>query len=141
MTSLNWQIFALGSAVFAALTAIFGKIGVSEMNSNLATLIRTIIIIAMTALILSIRGEWQKPENLSFRGISFLVASGLCTGFSWLCYYRALQLGEASKVAPIDKLSVVFVLAFSFLFLGEAFSIKTLVGGLLISIGAVVLVL
>ena len=137
----SWQIFALGSALFAALTAIFGKIGVSDVNSNLATFIRTIVILLVTAGIISFRGEWQKPETLSNRTLLFLILSGIATGLSWLCYYRALQLGSASKVAPVDKLSVVFVMIFAVLFLGEAFTMKTVLGVLLISVGAIVLAL
>lgn len=137
----SWQIFALGSALFAAMTAIFGKIGVSDVNSNLATFIRTIVILLVTAGIISFRGEWQKPETLSNRTLLFLILSGIATGLSWLCYYRALQLGPASKVAPIDKLSVVFVMIFAVLFLSEAFTLKTVLGVLLISVGAIVLAL
>lgn len=137
----SWQIFALGSALFAALTAIFGKIGVSDVNSNFATFIRTVVILMVTAGIISLRGEWQKPETLSARTILFLVLSGIATGLSWLCYYRALQLGPASRVAPIDKLSVAFVIIFAVLFLGESLTLKTIFGGLLITAGAVVLAL
>lgn len=102
----GWLPYALGSAMFAALTAIFGKIGVESISSNLATFVRTIVILITTALILTCRHEWQRPQNLSGRGAAFLVLSGLATGLSWLCCYRALQFGPASKVAPIDKLSV-----------------------------------
>jgi transporter family protein len=126
----SWQIFALGSAFFAALTAIFGKVGVSEINSNLATLIRTAIILFLTAIIISFKGEWQKPEALSTRGIIFLILSGCATGLSWLCYYRAIQLGPVSRVAPIDKLSVVLVLLFAATFLGELITWKVALGGL-----------
>ncbi len=138
---MNWQIYALGSAIFAALTAIFGKIGVAEINSNLATFIRTIVILAVTALLISFRDEWQRPENLSTKGILFLVLSGIATGFSWLCYYRALQLGPASRVAPIDKLSVVFVVLFALLFLGENFTWKVGLGALFVSAGALLMAL
>ncbi len=137
----SWQIFALGSAFFAALTAIFGKIGVSGINSNLATLFRTVVVLFVTAGIISLRGEWQKPENLPGRTILFLVFSGVATGLSWLCYYRALQLGPVSQVAPIDKLSVAMVIVLSFIFLGEALTLKTILGGLLITGGAVILLL
>ena len=140
-TLSSWQIFALGSAIFAALTAIFGKMGVADINSNLATFIRTVVILVVTAGIISFRSEWQKPETLSARTILFLVLSGIATGLSWLCYYRALQLGPASKVAPVDKLSVVFVLIFAVLFLGESLTWKTILGGLFISAGAILLVL
>jgi len=137
----NWQIFALGSALFAALTAIFGKVGVSGMNSNLATFIRTIVILLVTAGVVSLRGEWQKPENTSGRTVLFLVLSGVATGLSWLCYFRALQLGPVSKVAPIDKLSVVIVVLLAIFFLGESPTIRTLFGSVLIAVGAIVLAL
>jgi len=134
---MDWRIFALGSAVFAALTAVFGKIGVSEINSNLATLIRTFVILLVTAALITYRSEWQRPEVWSGKSVLFLVLSGIATGLSWLCYYRALQLGPASKVAPIDKLSVVFVMIFALLFLGESLTWKTALGALFISAGAV----
>ena len=138
---LDWKLFALGSAFFAALTAIFGKVGVSEMNSNLATFVRTIVILIVTALLVTFRNEWQKPETLSHKGILFLVLSGIATGLSWLCYYRALQLGPASRVAPIDKLSVVFVVIFALSFLGEQFTWKVGLGAFLVSAGAVLMAL
>lgn len=125
----SWLLFALGSAFFAALTALFGKIGVAGINSNLATFIRTIVILMVTAGILSLRGEWAKPSGLPWHSWVFLVLSGVATGLSWLCYYRALQLGPVSKVAPIDKLSVAFVIVLSLLFLGEQASWPVLVGG------------
>ena len=137
----NWFLFALGSAFFAALTAIFGKIGVSEINSNLATFFRTIIILLVTAAIISFRSEWQKPETLSSKSIIFLTLSGLATGFSWLCYYRALQLGPVSKAAPVDKLSIVFVFLFAILFLGEKLSFKAAVGAVLVSSGVLLMAL
>lgn len=133
----HWLIFALGSAVFAALTAILGKLGVSEINSNLATLIRTLVILFMTIGIVTLRGDWQPLGKLSPFGISMLILSGIATGFSWLCYYRALQLGPASKVAPIDKLSVAIVIVIAALFLKESLTWKTALGGLLITAGAV----
>jgi transporter family protein len=133
----SWLVFALGSAFFAALTAIFGKIGVSEIPSNLATFIRTIVILIVSAGIVSLRGEWRKPETISMHSVLFLVLSGIATGLSWLCYYRALQLGPASRVAPIDKLSVPLVMTMAFLFLGETASLKTLLGGALIVAGTV----
>lgn len=135
----DWRIFALGSAVFAALTAIFGKIGVMTINSNLATFIRTIVILLVTAAIISFRKEWRAPESIDQRSILFLVLSGIATGASWLCYYRALQLGPASKVAPIDKLSVVLVIVLAILFLGEQLTLKTALGGLLVVAGSLVL--
>jgi transporter family protein len=135
----SWLVFALGSAFFAGLTAILGKVGVTQINSNLATFIRTIVILIVTAAIVSWRSEWEPLNRLSSRGLLFLVLSGLATGASWLCYYRALQLGPASQVAPIDKLSVVFVLLVAWLCLGEAMTWRVAVGGLLIVAGAVTL--
>lgn len=139
--TLSWQIFALGSAIFAALTAIFGKIGVQEMNSNLATFLRTIVILIMSAILITSRGEWVKPESLSTKSLIFLILSGVATGFSWLCYYRALQMGPASKVAPIDKLSVVFVVIFALLFLGEQLTWKVALGTLFVGVGALLMAL
>ena len=135
----SWLLFALGSAFFAALTALFGKIGVAGINSNLATFIRTIVILRVTAGILSLRGEWARPANLSPHAWLFLVLSGIATGLSWLCYYRALQLGPVSKVAPIDKLSVAMVIVLGFLVLGEKPTLPVLVGGGLILAGAIVI--
>lgn len=137
---MSWQIFALGSAFFAALTAIFGKIGVSEINSNLATFIRTIVIMIVTAMIITWRQEWQRPEAVSMKAIIFLVLSGIATGFSWLLYYRALQLGEASKVASVDKFSVFLVVIFSILFLGETVNLKSSIGIGLILCGTILLI-
>jgi transporter family protein len=135
----NWQIYALGSAFFAGLTAILGKVGVQAINSNLATFIRTVVILVVTALIISFRSEWQRAETISFRTILFLVLSGITTGLSWLCYYRALQLGPASKVAPVDKLSVAFVIILALVFLGEKLTIKTAIGVCLVISGSLVL--
>ncbi|MBY0413479.1 MAG: EamA family transporter, partial [Bdellovibrionales bacterium] len=132
---LTWQFFALGSAFFAALTAIFGKVGVLEMNSNLATFFRTIIILIVSALLITVRNEWVKPENLSSKSVIFLILSGLATGMSWLFYYRALQLGPVSRVAPTDKLSVVFVVIFAVIFLGEQLTWKVGLGTILVGIG------
>ena len=139
MNKPTWQLFALGSAFFAGLTAILGKVGVAEINSNLATLIRTVVILGVTALLVTARGEWEPLNRLSGRGVLFLCLSGVATGLSWLCYYRALQMGEASKVAPIDKLSVAFVIVFAVLFLGEPLEWKVVVGGGLVVAGALVL--
>jgi bacterial/archaeal transporter family protein len=142
MNAFNtWQFYAFASAFFAALTAIFGKVGVSEINSNLATFIRTIVILIVTAAIVTFRSEWQKPETLAPKAILFLVLSAFATGFSWLCYYRALQMGPASRVAPVDKLSVVLVMLFAFIFLHEAVSLKVLLGGGLITVGAIIIVM
>lgn len=136
---MSWQLFALGSAFFAGLTAIFGKLGVAGLNSNLATLIRTVVILVMTAGIVSFRGEWQVPRSLELRSVVFLVLSGLATGLSWLLYYRALQLAPASLVAPIDKLSVVFAIVLAIAFLGEALTVKLVLGGLFILSGVLIL--
>ena len=136
-----WLPFALGSAFFAGLTAIFGKVGVTSINSNLATFIRTIVILAAIAVILSFRKEWNGVATLEPRTAGFLALSGIATGLSWLCYYRALQLGPASLAAPIDKLSVVFAIVLAVIFLGEGFNLKVAVGGLLIVAGSLVLAL
>ncbi len=137
----DWRVFAFGSAIFAAFTAIFGKIGVAEINSNLATFIRTIVILLVTALIISARKEWQSPSTLDSKSVLFLVLSAFATGGSWLCYYHALKLGPASKVAPVDKLSVALAIIMAILFLGEKASLKTIIGGILVVAGSVVLAL
>lgn len=132
---VDWRIFALGSALFAALTAIFAKVGVSQINSDLATFYRTVIILAVSALLVSARHEWQQPAALSAKGLTFLVLSGVATGLSWLCYFRALQMAPASRVAPIDKLSVLLVVIFAVLFLGESLTWKVAAGAVLILAG------
>jgi transporter family protein len=137
----SWLPFALGSAFFAALTAIFGKLSVVEMSSNLATFIRTIVILIVTAWILSVRGQWHGPKSVSAYNLTFLVLSGIATGLSWLCYYRALQLGPVSLVAPIDKLSVALAIVLGIIVLGEHASWQVIVGGLLIVAGSLVIVL
>ncbi len=137
----NWRLFAIGSAVFAALTAIFGKIGVAQINSNLATFFRTLVILLVTALIVGSRGEWQRPDHVSVKSLLFLVLSGIATGLSWLCYYRALQLAPASRVAPIDKLSVVLVVVFAAVFLGEPLTWKVAGGTCLIAGGVLLMTL
>ncbi|HEU4669398.1 MAG TPA: EamA family transporter [Dyella sp.] len=137
----SWLLFALGSALFAALTAVFGKLGVAGINSNLATFIRTVVILGVTAAILSWRGEWARPSGLPWHSWLFLLLSGIATGLSWLCYYRALQLGPVSKVAPIDKLSVAIAIVLGLVFLGEKPSLPLLVGGTLIVAGALVIAL
>ena len=133
----GWTMWALASAGFAALTAIFAKIGVSGINSNLATLIRTVIIVAAAALMVAVTGSWQRLDSLSSKTWLFLVLSGLATGASWFCYFHALKLGDASRVAPIDKLSVVFVAVFAVLFLGEKLSPANWLGVAMIAGGAV----
>lgn len=139
--TFSWQGFALASAVFAAMTAILAKIGVAHLNSNMATLIRTVVILLVTALIITARAEWQKPAGGSWIGWTCLVASGVTTGLSWLCYFRALQLGPVSLVAPVDKLSVALVIVSGWLLLGEPFTLKAALGGALVVIGSLVLIL
>lgn len=136
-----WVLFALGSAFFAGLTALFGKLGVAGVNSNFATFIRTIVILVVTAGIISMRNEWQKPESVAPYTWLFLVLSGIATGLSWLCYYRALQLGPVSKVAPIDKLSVAFAIVLGILFVGETLTWPVALGGSLIVAGSVVIIM
>jgi len=132
----TWQFWALVSAAFAALTAIFAKVGVENINSDFATFIRTIVILGVIALILLGSGNWQPLTDISGRTYLFLVLSGLATGGSWLCYFRALKLGNAAQVAPIDKLSVVLVAIFGATFLGERLSGLSWLGILLIAGGA-----
>jgi transporter family protein len=136
----SWLAFALGSAFFAGLTALFGKIGVADINSNLATFIRTIVILAVTSAILSFRHEWKPATPIAPASWLFLVASGIATGLSWLCYYRALQLGPVSKVAPIDKLSVAFAIVLGVVFVGESLTWPIAIGGGLIVAGSIVVV-
>ncbi|WP_283745002.1 EamA family transporter [Sideroxydans sp. CL21] len=138
---MSWKLFALGSAFFAGLTAIFGKLGVEGINSNLATFIRTVVILVMTFAIVSFQGEWRFPQRtMEMRPVVFLVLSAIATGLSWLFYYRALQMAPASMVAPVDKLSVVFAIVLSVLFLGEAVTPKLIVGGTLVVAGTLVLI-
>jgi transporter family protein len=135
--SIDWRVFALGSAFFAALTAIFGKVGVSDINSDLATFYRTLVILGVSALLVSAREEWQAPSTLSHKGLLFLVLSGIATGLSWICYFRALQLAPASRVAPIDKFSVILVVLFAVLLLGERLTWKVGIGSILIAGGVI----
>ncbi|MBV8700484.1 EamA family transporter [Bradyrhizobium sp.] len=137
--SSSWQIWALLSAAFAALTAIFAKVGVEGINSDLATLIRTGIVLAALALILFATGQLSNPGPMSGKSWLFLLLSGLGTGASWLCYFRALKLGPATLVAPIDKLSVVLVAVFGVVFLGERPSLYGWIGIALIATGAVLI--
>jgi transporter family protein len=134
---MSWLGWALGSAAFAALTAIFGKIGVSGVPSDYATVLRTIVILAFAGAIVAATGQWRSPAELPGRTLLFLGLSGLATGASWLCYYRALQLGQAAQVAPIDKLSVVLVAVFGAMFLSEKLSVANWAGVGLIAAGAV----
>ena len=133
----SWQLWALLSAVFAALTAIFAKVGIENINSDLATLIRTVVILITLTLIVYATGQLQAPTAISGKTWLFLVLSGLATGASWLCYFRALKLGPATLVAPIDKLSVVLVAVFGVLFLGERLSGANWLGVALIGLGAI----
>lgn len=133
----TWQLWALLSAFFAALTAIFAKIGVEGINSDLATLIRTGVILAIAAAIVAATGAWQPVSSISNRTWLFLVLSGTATGLSWLCYFRAMQIGDAARVAPIDKLSVVLVAVFAVVFLREKLSGLNWLGVVLIASGAV----
>lgn len=137
----TWWFYALLSALFAALTTIFAKIGVKDVNSNLATAIRTVVILAIAWGIVFARGETTGIETLSRRTLLFLVLSGAATGLSWLCYFRALQEGSASLVAPIDKSSLVMILVLSTIFLGEPLTWQAIVGGGLIVAGTIVLIL
>ena len=134
---LSWQFWALLSATFAALTAIFAKIGIEQIDSDVATFIRTVVILIVLGGILLGSGQWQPPTSISGRTYLFLVLSGLATGVSWLCYFRALKLGDAARVAPLDKLSVVFVAILGVLFLGEKLSMPNWIGIALIASGAV----
>jgi transporter family protein len=133
----SWLFWALGSAVFAALTAIFAKVGVENVNSDFATFVRTIVILGAAALMVTLTSSWQAPSSVSSRTWLFLVLSGLATGLSWICYFRALKIGNAAQVAPIDKLSVVMVAIIAALFLGEKLSPLNWVGVALIGAGAV----
>lgn len=135
----SWQMWAVLSAMFAALTAIFAKVGVEDIHPDLATFIRTIIVLASFAVILFATGQFRAPGSISARTWTFLALSGLATGASWLCYFRALKLGPATLVAPIDKLSVVLVALFAFVFLGERPSATGWLGIALIAAGAVLL--
>ena len=136
-----WLVFALGSAVFAALTSILAKIGIEGVNSNLATAIRTVVVVVMAWGMVFLTHAQKGLGQISQRSWLFLILSGLATGASWLCYYKALQMGEVSKVVPIDKLSVLITLALAFIFLHEQFTVKSLVGCLLIGAGTLVMVL
>ena len=136
-----WFVFALLSAVFAALTSILAKVGIEGVNSNLATAIRTVVVVVMAWGMVFLTNTQSEITDISKRSWLFLILSGLATGASWLCYYRALQIGEASKVVPIDKLSVVITLILAFLFLHEQFALKSLIGCILIGIGTLIMVL
>ena len=141
LSSSSWQFWAVLSAVFAALTAIFAKVGVENVNSDLATLIRTIIVVCVLSLIVYGTGQFQNPAQISGRTYLFLLLSGLGTGGSWLCYFRALKLGNAAQVAPIDKMSVVLVAIFGVVFLGEKLSPVNWLGVALVACGALLVAL
>ncbi len=136
-----WFVLALLSAIFAALTSILAKVGIEGVNSNLATAIRTVVVVVMAWGMVFLTNAQNGIAEISKRSGFFLILSGLATGASWLCYYRALQLGDASKVVPIDKLSVVITLVLAFVFLHEQFTTKSLIGCILIGIGTMVMVL
>ena len=136
-----WFVLALLSAIFAALTSILAKVGIEGVNSNLATAIRTVVVVVMAWGMVFLTNAQNGIAEISKRSWLFLILSGLATGASWLCYYKALQLGDASKVVPIDKLSVVITLILAFVFLHEQFSTKSIIGCILIGIGTMVMVL
>jgi transporter family protein len=136
-----WWLYALLSALFASLTAIFAKIGIAGVNSNLATAIRTIVILIIAWAIVFARGEAKGLATLSRQNLLFLVVSGIATGLSWIFYFKALQMGKVSQVAPVDKLSVALTIVLAVIFLGEALTIKTAIGSALIIAGTVVLIL
>ena len=135
-----WILFAFLSAIFAALTSILAKIGIQDINSNLATAIRTVVVLVMSWGIVFMTGKYTDISNLGSKNIIFLVLSGIATGLSWLCYYRALQIGDASKVMPVDKFSLVIGMVMAFVILKETINIKTIIGGVLITLGTLVLV-
>ena len=136
-----WRMFAIGSAEFAALTSILAKIGIENVNSNLATAIRTVVVLVMAWGMVFLTGAQSGIRHLTQRSMLFLVLSGLATGASWLCYYKAVQLGSVAKVAPIDKLSVVITLILAFFVLHEEMSLKTILGSVLITAGTLLMVL
>lgn len=136
-----WFVFALLSAIFAALTSILAKVGIDGVNSNLATAIRTVVVVIMAWGMVFLTNVQSKISQISRKSWIFLILSGLATGASWLCYYKALQMGDASKVVPVDKLSVVLTLILAFVFLHEDFTAKSIVGCILIGVGTLVMVL
>jgi transporter family protein len=136
---IDWKLYAVGSALFAGVTAVLAKIGVRNISSNMATLIRTFVIIIFIAVIVFMRREWKSPLSLDKISLTFLVLSAITTGLSWLCYFRALQIGPASLVAPIDKLSLVFAVALSLMFLGERLGAYQWLGVCLITCGTLII--
>lgn len=137
---IMWLIFAILSSVFAALTSILAKIGIDGVNSNLATAIRTAVVLALSWLMVFVTGAQSGISEINKRNWMFLILSGLATGASWLCYYKALQIGEASKVIPIDKMSVVLTLILAFIFLHEQFTAKTLAGIIFLTVGTILMI-
>ena len=138
---MMWAVYALLSAVFAALTGILAKLGMADINSNLATAIRTTVVLVMAWAIVLASGKQTEIGSITTRGWVFLILSGLATGLSWLCYFHALQIGQASRVIPIDKFSVVISMVLAFVVLREAVTVQTVIGGLLITAGTLVLIL
>jgi len=136
-----WVIYAFLSAIFAALTSILAKIGIQGLNSNLATAIRTIVVLIMAWAVVFVSGKQNEISGITQKSLLFLVLSGIATGLSWLCYFKALQIGQASKVIPVDKFSLVIGMILAFIVLKEAVTIKTVIGGALITIGTFVLIL
>lgn len=139
--NIMWFVFALLSAIFAALTSILAKIGIDGVNSNLATALRTVVVLAMAWGMVFITGAQNGISEISRKSWVFLILSGIATGASWLCYYKALQMGEVSKVVPIDKLSIVITLLLAFVFLHEQFTLKSAIGIVLITVGTLIMVL
>ncbi len=139
ITLAPWMLWALLSAAFAALTAIFAKVGVAHINSDFATLLRTVVVLAVLGTIVAVRGAAQPLGSISARTYTFLALSGLATGASWLCYFRALQLGDAARVAPVDKLSVILVALFGVLFLGEHLALHNWLGVTLVATGVILI--
>ena len=138
---MTWWMYAIFSAVFAALTSILAKVGIENVNSNLATAVRTVVVLILAWGMVFVTGTQNQIRNISQRSLLFLILSGLATGASWLCYYKAIQMGSVSKVVPIDKMSVVLTMLLAFLFLHEEFHMKELIGALLITAGTLVMVL
>ena len=136
-----WVLYAFGSALFAGLTAVLAKCGIRKTDSTVATAIRTIVVLVFSWLMVFLAGSQSQLSALSGRTLLFLILSGLATGASWLCYYRALQIGEASKVIPVDKMSVIITLVLAFVFLHESFTMKSLIGCVLIGAGTLLIVL
>ena len=136
-----WLVFALLSAVFAALTSILAKVGIEKVDSTLATAIRTAVVVGMSWLMVFVTNTQSGISNISKKSWIFLILSGLATGASWLCYYKAIQIGDVSKVVPVDKLSVVITLVLAFVFLHEEFTLKSVIGCILIAAGTLLMVL